>query len=289
MHEESGFPVAVKYVPVRADGGAPDGLRHEAERLARVSSPHVARLYRLVESERGSAIVMEAVNGVPLKTILKRHGPLEATAALTVLKGSLLGLAAAHAVGVVHRDYKPANVVVPEDGCSKLIDFGIASVAGSASRSGTPSYMAPEQWLEGHAGPSADVYAATCVFYECMTGTRPFRADPAVGLRGQHLTAPVPLDDLPDPLRPLVTRGLAKDPIDRHAGALDFVADLEDTAHAAYGDDWEHRGIRTPAVAAAALSMLFPLTAAGLSIPAGAGLAGKEKPGYLGAVCDSVL
>ncbi|SNR27761.1 serine/threonine-protein kinase [Actinomadura mexicana] len=274
QHEETGFPVAVKYVALGTDTAPLDALRREAEMLARVESPHVARLYRLVESEHGAALVMEAVDGVSLKVVLNEHGRLEPHAALTVLKGSLLGLAAAHAAGVVHRDYKPANVVVPEDGRSKLIDFGIASAAGSASRSGTPSYMAPEQWQAGQAGPSADVYAATCVFYECVMGRRPFGADSVAGLRGQHLTAPVPLGDFPEPLRPLVVRGLAKDPAERHAGAMDFVAELESVARAAYGDAWEGRGIRALATTAAGLSTLFPLVAAGISAPAGTSAAG---------------
>ncbi|MGI5207158.1 serine/threonine-protein kinase [Spirillospora sp. CA-108201] len=274
QHEETGFPVAVKYVAVGADAAPLEALRREAAMLSRVRSPHVARLYQLVEGEHGAAIVMEAVDGVSLKAVLGEHGRLEPLAALTVLKGSLLGLGAAHAAGVVHRDYKPANVVVPEDGRSKLIDFGIASAAGSASRSGTPSYMAPEQWQAGETGPSADVYAATCVFYECVMGRRPFRADSAVGLRGQHLTAPVPLEDFPGPLRPLVARGLAKIPAERHAGAMEFVAELESVARAAYGDDWEGRGIRTLAAMAAGLSMLFPLVAAGISAPAGTTAAG---------------
>ncbi|MFB9198007.1 serine/threonine-protein kinase [Actinomadura verrucosospora] len=273
-HEQTGFPVAVKYVVVGPDAAPLEALRREAEMLARVESPHVARLYQLVEGEHGAALVMEAVDGVSLKVVLAEHGRLDPQAALTVLKGSLLGLAAAHAVGVVHRDYKPANVVVPEDGRSKLIDFGIASAAGSASRSGTPSYMAPEQWQAGEAGPSADVYAATCVFYECVMGRRPFGADSVVGLRGQHLTAPVPLEDFPVPLRPLVARGLAKNPAERHAGAMEFVAELESIARAAYGDDWEGRGVRTLAAAAAGLSMLFPLAAAGISAPAGTAAAG---------------
>ncbi|WP_262401974.1 serine/threonine-protein kinase, partial [Actinomadura sp. CNU-125] len=270
VHEESGFPVAVKYVSVRSEA-ALAMLRHEAAMLGRVSSPHVARLYRLVESGHGAAIVMEAVDGASLKAVLAEHGRLDPLAALTVLKGSLLGLAAAHAVGVVHRDYKPANVVVPGDGCSKLIDFGVAGATGSASGSGTPSYMAPEQWRGQEADASADVYAATCVFYECVMGERPYRADTVPALRAQHLTRPVPLEDFPEPLRPLLARGMAKNPAARHADAAEFAAELEDVEAAAYGDDWEGRGVRALAATAAGLAMLFPLAAAGLSAPAAAG------------------
>ncbi|QFG20081.1 serine/threonine-protein kinase [Actinomadura sp. WMMB 499] len=277
-HEGSGFPVAIKYVTVRADG-ALAMLRHEAEMLGRVDSPHVARLYRLVESEHGVAIVMEAVDGASLKAVLAEHGRLDPLAALAVLKGSLLGLAAAHAVGVVHRDYKPANVVVPEDGCSKLIDFGVASTAGTASGSGTPSYMAPEQWRGQQADASCDVYAATCVFYECVMGERPYRAASLPALRAEHLTRPVPLEDFPEPLRPLLARGMAKNPAARQADAAEFAAELEAVATAAYGDDWEGRGVRALAASAAALSLLFPLAAAGLSAPAGAGAGGALAGG----------
>lgn len=284
LHEESGTPVAIKYLSARADGAALAALRREAGMLARVESPHVARLYRLVEGPDGSAIVMEAVDGVPLKRILAEHGALEPRAALTVLKGSLLGLAAAHGAGVVHRDYKPANVVVPADGRSKLIDFGIASGTGTASRSGTPQYMAPEQWHGGQAGPATDVYAATCVFYECVTGRRPFQADDIAGLRDRHLNEPVPLEELPEPLRPLVAKGMAKDPGERQAGAAGLVQDLETAARAAYGDDWEARGVRTLAMAAAALSALFPLAAAALPVPATAAGSGASSSAALAKV-----
>ncbi|WP_207943219.1 protein kinase [Actinomadura sp. KC345] len=107
---------------------------------SRADSPHVARLYRLVMGPETAAIVMEAIDGAPLKDVLERHGPLAPEAALTVLKGSLLGLAAAHAVGVVHRDYKPANVVVPADGQSRLVDFGIAASAGQEAGGAGTAY-----------------------------------------------------------------------------------------------------------------------------------------------------
>ncbi|GAA3943743.1 hypothetical protein GCM10023085_27100 [Actinomadura viridis] len=262
-HQTAGTPVAIKYL-FRGSPEELERLRHEAVLLGRVSDPHVARLYRLVESERGAAIVMEAVNGVSLKRVLEEHGALGAEAALTVLKGSLLGLAAAHAVGVVHRDYKPANVVVQADGLSKLIDFGIATPQGEGSRAGTPAYMPPEQWRGEPATPAADVYAATCVFYECVTGRRPYSGAGA-DLMALHVNGAIPVEVLPEALRGLVLRGMAKDPSQRPYGAQAFVGELEQAASAAYGPDWERRGVRALAGTAVALAALFPLVAAGIA------------------------
>ncbi|RAY13286.1 serine/threonine protein kinase [Actinomadura craniellae] len=285
-HETAGTPVAIKYLPP----GGP-GAPQEALMLASVDDPHVARLYQLVESPHGMAIVMEAVDGVSLKEILGRHGALGPEAALAVLKGSLLGLAAAHAVGVVHRDYKPANVVVQADGLSKLIDFGIAAPAGRGSAAGTPRYMAPEQWRGEPAGPATDVYAATCVFFECATGGPPYPETERAPLMAQHLTAPPPVERVPEPLRPLLAHGLAKRAADRPAGAAEFVVELEATAAAAYGPDWEARGVRALAGAAVALAMLFPLgalAAPGTAVAAGGGVAGAAGGGALGAAATKV-
>ncbi|WP_345025428.1 serine/threonine-protein kinase, partial [Actinomadura keratinilytica] len=280
VHEETGTPVAIKYLAAEAGEEARNRLRHEAQMLGRVQSPHVARLYQLVEHAEGTAIVMEAVDGASLKEILARHGALGPEASLTVLKGSLLGLAAAHELGVVHRDYKPANVVVPQDGCSKLVDFGIAIPAGQvAAGEGTALYMAPEQWARQIASPSADVYAATCVFVECVSGRRPFGGN-LEALRAAHLTAPVPVETVPEPLRPLVARGMAKDPEHRPESAAAFVDELERVARHAYGHDWEARGIRRLAGAAVALAALFPLAA--LALP-GAGAVGAGAAGAAGA------
>ncbi|GGV22807.1 hypothetical protein GCM10010182_51350 [Actinomadura cremea] len=260
-HDTAGTPVAIKYV--RVEDREP--LRHEARMLGTVESPHVARLYRLVESDAGVALIMEAVEGVTLKEVLARHGELVPEAALVVLKGSLLGLAAAHTVGVVHRDYKPANVMVPADGRSKLIDFGVAVAAGAASASGTPAYMAPEQWRGEAVSPATDVYAATCVFFECVTGRRPFAG------AGGHLSQEPPVEDVAEALRPLVAAGLAKDAAGRPASASAFVEELERVAAEAYGDGWEDRGVRVLAGAAVALASLFPLAAAGIGTGGAAG------------------
>ncbi|MEU8121912.1 serine/threonine-protein kinase [Spirillospora sp. NPDC049024] len=276
-HAESGTPVAIKYL-VGGDAAAVAGLRAEAQMLGRLTSPYVARLYQFVEGEHGAAIVMEAVNGASLKEVLREHGALAPEAALLVLKGSLLGLAAAHAVGVVHRDYKPANVVVRPDGLSKLVDFGIAVLSGGGSLAGTPVYMAPEQWRGDPATPATDVYSATCVFVECVTGRRPFTAAERAALMNKHLTEQVDVRDVPEPLRPLVLHGMAKNPGERPPGAAEFVTWLESVAVAAYGGDWEQRGVRALAAAAVALAALFPLgalaVAPGASAAAGASAAG---------------
>ncbi|MFI0353566.1 serine/threonine-protein kinase [Actinomadura sp. 9N407] len=264
-HDEGGGPVAIKYLARRdGDGRAVQGLRDEAAMLARVTDPHVVRVYRFVTGSQGAALVMEAVDGVSLKRMLEESGALEPEAALAVLKGSLLGLAAAHAAGVVHRDYKPGNVVVRADGLSKLIDFGIAVLSGEGSRSGTPAYMAPEQWNGEPASPATDVYAATCVFFECVTGRRPYVADGAAGLMYRHLSVAVPVEAVPERLRDLVARGMAKEPGERPPGAAAFVTELEAAATSAYGPDWERRGTRALAVAAVTLAALFPLGAAAL-------------------------
>ncbi|GAA2147012.1 serine/threonine-protein kinase [Actinomadura napierensis] len=274
-HEPSGTPVAIKYLNASASEDERERLRHEARMLGQAESPHVARLFRLVEGPDGAAIIMEAVDGVSLKELLVRHGALGPEAALSVLKGSLLGLAAAHALGVVHRDYKPANVVVPADGRSRLVDFGIAAPAGQeAGGAGTPYYMAPEQWDRHTATPASDVYSATCVFVECVSGHRPFAGNRAELMRA-HLAGAVPVDAVPEPLRALAARGMAKDPADRPPSAAAFVDDLERTAAEAYGPDWESRGVRALAASVAALAALLPL-AAGAVLGAAAGTAAAQ-------------
>ncbi|WP_158079082.1 serine/threonine-protein kinase, partial [Actinomadura sp. CNU-125] len=282
-HATAGTPVAIKYLNLR-DGDEPalGRLRDEAVMLGRVRDPHVVRLYRFAVGPGAAALVMEAVDGVPLKRVLAEHGALGPEAALLVLKGSLLGLAAAHEAGVVHRDYKPANVVVRADGLSKLIDFGVATFAGERTGAGTPAYMAPEQWERRPASAATDVYAATCVFVECVTGRRAFGGADAVGLAGLHLRGPIPLDDVPEALADLVTRGMAKSPDDRPHSAAAFVEELELAASAAYGPEWERRGLRALAGAAVALAALFPLVAAGLTTGGAAGAAGTAGAGTAG-------
>jgi hypothetical protein len=260
-HDVSGTLVAIKYLhgELLADPGFAAMFRGEAEVLASVEDPNVVRLYEYVQSLSGAAIVMELVEGVSLREILARHGQTTPEAALVVLQGSLLGLAAAHRRGVVHRDYKPENVLIDGAGASKLTDFGIAARAGDRPvPAGTLAYAPPEQFAGSPASPATDVYAATATFYECLTGRPPFTGDSAERLLYQHLAEPVPLDPVPEPLRPLVAAGLAKDPADRPSDGTALVAELRAVAGRAYGSDWEDRGRSALAAAALLLAALWP-------------------------------
>jgi hypothetical protein len=290
--DATGSVFAIKYLLAGGDRAA---FRREALLLRRVVSPYVARLYDFVETSSGTAIVMEAVPGVSLRALLSSAGVLPPEAAFIVLRGSLLGLAAAHSVGLVHRDYKPGNVLVQPNRRSKLVDFGTALLAGHSGQAiGTPAYMAPEQWVTTPAMPASDVYAATCVFYQCVMGSRPFEAATKEELRDLHRHAAPPVGQLPDPLRALVSRGLAKSAADRPTAAF-MVAELEVVAGTVCGREWENAGWSWLAAAAGGLlsaspmawlisatGVLGPATAllsAGPGLAAGAGAAGAGGAG----------
>ncbi len=265
-HDASGTAVAIKYLHpgLLDDAGQAALFRAEAATLAGLVSPYVVRLYEYVEGPAGAAIVMELVEGVTLAAILEAEGRTTPEAALVVLFGSLLGLAAAHARGVVHRDYKPANVLVDGRGASKLTDFGIAALAGSrAAPAGTLRYMPPEQFEGAPASPAADVYAATVTFYQCLAGQVPFDGATAAELYDLHRSAPVPMGPVPGPLRPVVARGLAKDPRWRPSDAVLLAGQLAEAAAGAYGPDWQERGRSQLAGAALLLlALLWPSAAA---------------------------
>ena len=259
-HDASGTLVAIKYLrhELLADTEFTEMFRGEATVLASLDDPNVVRLYEYVESPAGAAIVMELISGVSLREILRFQGKTTPEAALVVLHGSLLGLAAAHRRGVVHRDYKPENVLVNGDGISKLTDFGIAARAGGRPLpAGTLLYAAPEQMAGAAATPTGDVYAATATFYECLTGRPPFNGDDADLIR-QHRFEPVPLEPVPEPLRPLVAAGMAKDPALRPADATTLVTELKTAAPGAYGRDWQERGRSHLGEAALLLAILWP-------------------------------
>jgi eukaryotic-like serine/threonine-protein kinase len=259
-HDASNVLVAIKYLrqDLLTDQEFAEMFRDEAAVLASLNDANVVRLYEYVESSSGAAIIMELIDGVTLHDILANQGSTTAEAALVVLQGSLMGLAAAHQRGVVHRDYKPQNVLVNGDGVSKLTDFGIAARSGDRPPpAGTLAYAAPEQMAGGSIGPASDIYSATATFYECLTGQPPFSGEPAELLH-KHRYEPVPLDLVPGPLQPLVAAGMAKDPRRRPTDATTFSTQLASAAAGAYGRHWQEHGRSHLGEAALLLAALWP-------------------------------
>jgi Protein kinase domain len=260
VDDTTGQRVAIKYFDdnlVLRDTEFLRDFRSEAERLKALESTHVAQLFDYVEQPGlGAAVVMALVEGVSLREMIARRGPLGAEAALVVLKDSLLGLAAAHSLPVPHGDLKPDNVLIDAKGWCSLTDFGIAVKTSKRIPAGTPAYMAPELWAGASRAPATDIYAATAVLWESVTGKPPFSG--RLGrVRRQHKAAPVPPDRFDPPLQGLIESGMAKDPADRPTSARSFVHDLEAGAADAYGPDWEEHGRSELGERAAALLPLL--------------------------------
>ncbi|WP_242902854.1 serine/threonine-protein kinase [Actinomadura terrae] len=230
--------VAIRYFGGRqADEEFRARFRALSRPLSQLEDPNVVDLYDFVETADGAAIVMERVDGVPLRRILAAQGPTGPLAALSMLGGTLLGLAAGHAREIVHGAVRPSNVLVDGQGNARLADFATAP-AGTETAAG-PAYAAPELWDGAPASVATDLYAATAVFFECLTGRPPFAGRNMAKL---HREGPIPAEEVPGPLRGLITQGLAKDPDERPKTAADFLGALEDAAVSAYGPSWEAQG-----------------------------------------------
>jgi eukaryotic-like serine/threonine-protein kinase len=240
-----GRPVAVKVLRSEYTG---DPLfrarfRAEAQHAAALSHPNIAAVYDFGEEqttdgsgEHLSYLVMELVEGESLSALITRTGPLTPDQTLLVLRQTAAALAVAHAAGVVHRDVKPGNVLVREDGTVKITDFGIAWSAGSVPLTqtgqvvGTAAYLSPEQAAGSHATPASDVYSLGMVGYECLTGHKAFDGDNSVAIALRQLRdqpAPLP-DEVPAGVRTLVEHALVKDPGHRWPDGAAFVAAIDD-------------------------------------------------------------
>jgi serine/threonine-protein kinase len=245
VNDSNGQRVAIKYLneDLVRDSEFLAEFRATAEQLMSLNAPHVAGVFDYAEQPGvGAAIVTELVEGVSLRRMITRRGPLRAKASLVVLKDSLLGLAAAHSRRVAHRDVKPDNVLIDANGWCTLTDFGLAVQADKqVPVPGTPEYMAPELWNGAPNFPATDMYAATVMLCESLTGRPPFTGK-AGQLREQHESEPVPLDQYDPPLQQLIGWGLAKYSDRRPPSAWAFAAELDARAANAYGPDWEDVG-----------------------------------------------
>ncbi len=209
-------------------------FRRESQIVARLREPHVIPIHAYGEIDGQLYLDMRLVEGKDLKELLE-DGPLTPERALGIVEQVAGALDAAHEDGLVHRDVKPSNVLVTSSDFVYLVDFGIArsmtaegtSITGTGNVIGTLDYMAPERFGDAPITGLVDVYALACVFFECLTGHRPFQADGAAAQMGAHLTAPPPVlsrerPGLPGGLDAVVARGMAKSPADRYPTAAAF-------------------------------------------------------------------
>ena len=230
-----GRDVAVKVMRANAaeDPTFAERFRDEARHSAGMSHQNIATVYDYGEDDGVAYLVMELVEGEPLSQLIAR-GPMPPDQVRSIAGQAALALAAAHAAGVVHRDVKPANILVTPDGRVKLTDFGIARAADGASHTrtgevlGTPQYLSPEQALGRGATGASDLYALGIITQEMLTGRKPFDAGSAVATAlSQVNDAPPPLPDwVPSDLRRIVEQSLAKDPSDRPTSAAAVAAAL---------------------------------------------------------------
>ncbi|HEX6050826.1 MAG TPA: protein kinase, partial [Gemmatimonadaceae bacterium] len=215
-----------------------DRFRREIEVVARLHHPHILPLHDSGEVDGLLYYVMPLVTGETLSDRIAREGRLPVSDVRRVVNDVAAALDYAHRRGVVHRDVKPANILL-DDEHATIADFGIAHRALDDSADqlttvgmviGTPTYMSPEQSTGSReVDARTDIYALGCVVFEMLTGTPPFRARNAAGLVAQHIQAPVPSahelrPEVPPAIDEVLRTALAKDPADRFASARDFAA-----------------------------------------------------------------
>jgi serine/threonine-protein kinase len=237
-----GREVAVKLLAERFAGEheVRERFTREALTAARLSGEaNVVTIFDVGEHRGRPFIVMEHLGGGSLEDVLGREGAQRPSRALEWLEDAGRALDAAHAAGIVHRDVKPANLLLDGGGRVHVADFGIASAAGLDSFTrpgtvlGTAGYLSPEQAGGERATPASDRYALGVVAFELLSGERPFARDNPTAEAAAHVRAPIPAISeanaaLPGALDPVFERALAKDPAERFASAGDLVAALRD-------------------------------------------------------------
>jgi serine/threonine-protein kinase len=217
-------------------------FRREAQNAAALNHPAIVAVYDTGEAETPNGplpyIVMEYVEGVTLRDIVHSEGPMPTKRAIEVIADACQALNFSHQHGIIHRDVKPANIMISKAGAVKVMDFGIAraladanSVTQTAAVIGTAQYLSPEQARGEKVDSRSDVYSLGCVLYEMLTGEPPFVGDSPVAVAYQHVREdPVPPsqrhNDISPELDAVVLKSLAKNPDNRYQTAAEMRADL---------------------------------------------------------------
>ena len=218
--------------------GSPDVLQRfhaEAKAQANLNHPNLATLYTLLMHNGDAFMVMEYVDGQTVEQMIRRRGPIPAAEALPIFKQALLGIGYAHRAGIVHRDIKPANLMINRSGVVKVMDFGLAKVAGTrgitktGTHVGTGWYMSPEQVLNKTVDTRSDIYSLGVTLFQMLTAHVPFETGSEFEIMSAHVSSPPPLptklySKIPKPVEYAVLKALEKLPSHRFQTVEEFAA-----------------------------------------------------------------
>ncbi len=278
-HVRLGRQAALKLLsPALGDLDFTDRFLRESRLAASLDHPSIVPVYDAGEEEGLLYIAMAYVEGTDLKALVTQEGPLPLRRALGIAGQVASALDAAHERGLVHRDVKPANILVSPDDRAYLSDFGAVKelASGGMTRTGsfvgTIEYCAPEQIEGGAVDARTDVYALGCVLWECLTGTPPFHRPTEVAVLNAHLHAEPPklareVPELPAGLEPVLAKALAKDPLDRYGSCGAFLA-------AARAAATERRVDRRRLALSLAMLLLAALVGAAIALAVGSLVSG---------------
>jgi serine/threonine-protein kinase len=287
------------------DPDAAARFRREAQAIAQMRHPNILNVFDFGEYEGVPYMIVEFVPGGSLADRLRRGPRLGDDATLKTLRGLAAALDYAHGLGVVHRDVKPANVLLGKDENPILADFGLAKLLQSASvktmsgvTTGTPAYMAPEQVVGGVIGPAADRYALATIAYELLAGRVPFEGDSVLELMYAHVhRVPAPVSshrgDLGPKVDAVLARGLLKEPDKRWESCGAMVDALEAALHERTESERTavlavpvRRPRFAPVLAAVAAALIVALVLAGVAL---ATIRNRDQAQLTGGVSASVV
>ncbi|HXS76774.1 MAG TPA: protein kinase [Terracidiphilus sp.] len=243
--ERLGRTVALKFLPTDLNASEREKERflREARTASSLDHPNIGVIHGIDETEDGlTFIVMAFYDGSSLAQRIA-NGRLKTHDAIGIARQMALGLAEAHAHGIVHRDVKPSNVMLTASGLVKIVDFGLArpmteATASQTGVTGTVRYMSPEQAMDRSVDQRCDIWALGIVFAEMLTGNSPFHAESITAMLYSILNEPPKgLDAVHSALQPLLYKALAKDPVKRYGSCKDFLADLDAAAKAIPEED----------------------------------------------------
>jgi len=238
---EKRFALKVMRADLALEGELAARFIQEAKAAAAIGHPNIVQITDFGQlPNRAPYFVMELLDGTPLSKLIRKGGPLPAGQAVRVLQQAASALGAAHAVGVIHRDLKPDNVHITKNDVVKILDFGVAKMAGAGRLTrtgmvfGTPHYMSPEQASGGDVDHRADIYALGIIMYEMFTGRVPFEADSYMGVLTKHMFMVPEAPSVVNPaakelgaLEDVIMKCLEKKPEARYKSMAELIREIE--------------------------------------------------------------